>query len=321
MRRFILLQLLLLTPGIVNAQVRYVLRGEITDGSTLFPPGETQQELTWENYGDPPEGYPIDYTGRLNVGPGDDWTFHFTAWSENLAVTHSLAPPVRPSIETGPETLVIDHVGGRSFVEWFHMDLNLDAGTGAWSWRQDCPVCDLAYPLPSAFSTVTSIDLATGDFNDNGGWDIDDIDALMTRIASGSKDLAFDLTGDGVLDDTDRDAWLAEAGPRLGLASPFLLGDANLDGTVNVGDLGVLGVAWRSDESRWSHGNFSGQAVNSADLNLLALNWQASVGLAAAVPEPPPAATSLFWLGIAVSCGWQRRQKSIVWICVGKSPC
>ena len=187
MFRIKLLLVLLAIPAIADAQSRYLLRGEITDGSSLFPPDEFDPSLTWENYGDPPEGYPIDYTARLNVGPGDDWSFHFTAMAMELEDTHSIAPPVRPSLEVGPETFIINHVGGRVFVEWFNMDLNLEAGVGNWSWEQDCPVCDLLYPLPSALATVTSIDIAIGDFDNNSLWNIDDINALMARIANGSK--------------------------------------------------------------------------------------------------------------------------------------
>jgi hypothetical protein len=281
-----LLLVLLAIPANADAQSRYLLRGEITDGSSLFPPREFDPNLTWENYGDPPEGYPIDYSARLNIGPGDDWSFHFTAMSDDRDETYSVTPPVRPSLEVGPETLVINHVGGSPFVEWFTVDLNLDAGVGSWSWRQDCQVCDLLYPLPSAFATVTSIVIATGDFDDNGLWDIDDIDTLMAQIANGGKDLTFDLTGDGVVDDLDRDDWLAEAGTQNGFARPFLLGDSDLDGTVNVSDMGGLGLAWQTDEDRWSWGNFSGKGVTSKDLNALAVNWRKSVPIAVAVPEP-----------------------------------
>ena len=203
MFRIKLLLVLLAIPAIADAQSRYLLRGEITGGSSLFPPDEFDPSLTWENYGDPPEGYPIDYTARLNVGPGDDWSFHFTAMAMDLEETYSVAPPVRPSLEVGPETLIINHVGGHSFVEWFNMDLNLEAGVGNWSWEQDCPVCDLAYPLPSALATVNSIDIAIGDFDDNSLWNIDDIDALMAQIANGSKDLTFDLTDNDLVNGAD----------------------------------------------------------------------------------------------------------------------
>jgi len=44
-----------------------------------------------------------------------------------------------------------------------------------------------------------------GDFNGDSVWDVDDIDALVTEIADGTNDSAFDLTGDGAVDLEDRD--------------------------------------------------------------------------------------------------------------------
>ena len=64
-------------------------------------------------------------------------------------------------------------------------------------------------------------------------------------------------------------------------------GDANLDGTVEAGDLNALALTWQSDSHNWTNGNFTGGGTNAADLNELALNWQQSVPAAAqAVPEP-----------------------------------
>ena len=131
-----------------------------------------------------------------------------------------------------------------------------------------------------------SIDVPNGDFDDDGTWSVTDIDSLMTEIAHNGRNPAFDLTGDGIVDDHDRDSWLAIAGPRIGFAGAILIGDGNLDGIVNSADLGVLGVNWQSSGDRWSEGNFSGKDVNSNDLNALAVNWQSSVPLATAVPEP-----------------------------------
>ncbi len=129
-----------------------------------------------------------------------------------------------------------------------------------------------------------------GDFDDNGAVTLDDLDALMGEVGSGTNNIAFDLTSDNLVDDADRDSWLAEAATTNGLSAPYLLGDANLDLTVNAADLNEVGIAWLSDSNEWSKGNFTGSGVNAADLNVLALNWQtvhpdAPLG-ANAVPEP-----------------------------------
>ncbi len=56
----------------------------------------------------------------------------------------------------------------------------------------------------------------TGDFNNDGNWDCQDIDALTAAVAAQSTDLAFDMNGDGAvtaLDITAADVgWLAVGG-------------------------------------------------------------------------------------------------------------
>jgi hypothetical protein len=129
-----------------------------------------------------------------------------------------------------------------------------------------------------------------GDFDDNGAVTLDDLDALMGEVGSGTNNVAFDLTSDNLVDDADRDSWLAEAATTNGLSAPYLLGDANLDLRVNAADLNEVGIAWQSGSNEWSKGNFTGSGVNVADLNVLALNWQAvhpdAPFGADAVPEP-----------------------------------
>jgi hypothetical protein len=57
-------------------------------------------------------------------------------------------------------------------------------------------------------------------------------------------------------------------------------GDANLDGKVDVADLGILASNWQLSGT-WATGDFDGTgSVNVADLGLLASNWQAGVGSA-----------------------------------------
>ena len=118
-----------------------------------------------------------------------------------------------------------------------------------------------------------------------------DIDQLMTDAATGGT--TTDLNGDGIVNDEDRDEWLAMAGQENGFAGPLLVGDADTDGTVGASDLNALALRWQNPEAfDWTVGNFSvagGMGINVADLNALALNWQNSSPTAAAsqaVPEP-----------------------------------
>lgn len=101
-----------------------------------------------------------------------------------------------------------------------------------------------------------------GDFNDDGLYNCLDIDALVAAIAAGTDGLAFDLSGDAVVDVADRDAWLAEAGEvNLGPGKAYLLGDANLDGVVDGMDF----VEWNENKfatvAGWCGGDFTADGI------------------------------------------------------------
>lgn len=155
---------------------------------------------------------------------------------------------------------------------------------------------------------ISDITTPDCDFDGDGACDGPDIDALMNEVAAGTNGATFDLTADGLVNDADRDAWLAEAGPRNGFLDSFLLGDSNLDGSVNATDLNEVGLTWQSDNSNWSNGNFTGAGTNAADLNAMALNWQQSVPVAAAAESvPEPAAIVLLVIGLAgITCRHRR---------------
>lgn len=126
-----------------------------------------------------------------------------------------------------------------------------------------------------------------GDFDDDGDYDCHDIDALTTAIAAGSTDLSFDLTGDGDLNLADRDAWLAEGALANGFASPYLLGDANLDGTVNGMDFLIWNANKFTATAGWCNGDFNADgSVNGGDfLNWNAFKFQSSDALVAETDE------------------------------------
>jgi hypothetical protein len=55
-------------------------------------------------------------------------------------------------------------------------------------------------------------------------------------------------------------------------------GDANLDGKVDIGDLGLLAGAWQQSSKVWVDGDFTyNGTVDIGDLGLLAGNWQKGV--------------------------------------------
>jgi hypothetical protein len=76
-----------------------------------------------------------------------------------------------------------------------------------------------------------------------------------------------------------------------------LSGDATLDQTVDVADLGKLASNWQQSPRRWSQGDFNfDAAVDVADLSLLATNWQSSLS----PPTTPARASATSWQGARV---------------------
>ena len=132
------------------------------------------------------------------------------------------------------------------------------------------------------------------DFDLDGDVDIDDLNLLLADgpIASGVAVIAnendqFDLNGDAAIDYADVSQWLAEAAVVNGLSSPYLPGDANLDGTVDGLDFDRWSRAKFTSSFAWDDGDFNGDgAVDVSDFNRWNENKFASSVSAATVPEP-----------------------------------
>jgi hypothetical protein len=71
---------------------------------------------------------------------------------------------------------------------------------------------------------------SAGDLNNDGLLDINDLTALTEAIRLGSEDLQFDVNQSGDIDLADRLYWVTELRHTW-------MGDANLDGEFNSGDL------------------------------------------------------------------------------------
>jgi hypothetical protein len=103
-------------------------------------------------------------------------------------------------------------------------------------------------------------------------------------------------------------------------------GDANLDGQVDVTDLGALATSWQTS-APWTGGDFDYSGfVDVTDLGMLATNWQQGVGsplskgslesaLAAVglggVSVPEPATMSLLGIGMAAAISRRGRNRRV----------
>jgi hypothetical protein len=121
-----------------------------------------------------------------------------------------------------------------------------------------------------------------------------DIDLEFEAVAGNSPHPRFDLDGVAGLSSADVDHLV------LNILDTHY-GDANLDGQVDITDLGLLATNWQDCGLGWAYGNFDGDLfIDITDLGILATNWQAGVGsgrmsftdalaqvgLPASVPEP-----------------------------------
>jgi hypothetical protein len=146
-----------------------------------------------------------------------------------------------------------------------------------------------ASPSPADVSFSIAV---LGDVTGDGEVTADDIDTLLHVAAAATTVSHYDVNNDGTVDDADVRFVVQDI---LGT----FMGDVNLDGRVDSGDLNSVGIAWRIDNaSGWRQGDVTGDGhVNSADLNVIGLNWQSGVAAAAPahgrVPRAPLQAVAI----------------------------
>ena len=130
-------------------------------------------------------------------------------------------------------------------------------GNKATAWR-------VSVPSPGTVDFSGGI---PGDFTNDGIIDVDDIDALYVQLRSPLPDSNFDLTGDGSVNDSDRDFMIFSI-----VATTY--GDADLDGTFNSSDfVKVFQVGEYEDavvgNSTWSEGDWNADGdFNTSDMVL-----------------------------------------------------
>ena len=156
-------------------------------------------------------------------------------------------------------------------------------------------------------SFQVTVEAKPTDFNEDGNVDVADVSLLtdvgnlVAGVAVPQADTKFDLTGDGIVDGADLDRWLADAATTNGYGSPYLRGDANIDGDVDIWAFDNSGDAQLLSENLgmgtgavWGNGDFNGDgdvdvwAMDSlGDAQLLCTNLGSSLDVGTnAVPEP-----------------------------------
>ena len=133
-----------------------------------------------------------------------------------------------------------------------------------------------------------------GDFDGDGDIDADDIDSLGAAIQAGSTDLLFDMDGNGLIEQADFDLHVTTLVDTLiGEGSGTMFGDFNLDGLIDLIDLGTIGEQYGVGTG-WATGDADGNGlVDLIDLGSVGENY----GFTATAPIPEPACVTLLGLG------------------------
>jgi hypothetical protein len=145
-----------------------------------------------------------------------------------------------------------------------------------------------------------------GDFNGDGVLDAADVDDLARQTAGGTNPAAYDLNQDALVNSQDLGIWVKDLFHSW-------IGDANLDGQFNSGDLVAVlasGTYEIDVDAVWSTGDFNGDGrTNSGDLVAALSDGGYEMGpraAAAAVPEPAGALLMLIALAASARLGRSR---------------
>jgi hypothetical protein len=148
-----------------------------------------------------------------------------------------------------------------------------------------------------------------GDLDGNGLLTAIDVDWLSAEVRSGAHLAAFDLNGDGQVDDADRTVWVEQL-------KHTYLGDANLDGRFDSSDLVQALAAGEYEDSvagnsLWATGDWTGDLeFDTGDLIAAMQAGGYDLGPRPAVAAVPEPATMLLWCGAISLAVWKKRRRS-----------
>jgi hypothetical protein len=139
---------------------------------------------------------------------------------------------------------------------------------------------------------LTGLVTYVGDFEFDLDLDAADIDLMFAQVNGPASDLLYDLTGDSLVTSADTD-YLVHT------VFNTEYGDANLDGFVDVGDLGILAGSF-GGSGTWATADFNGDgAVDVGDLGILAGTFGFDNGSGPVVVPEPATLAMLSLIGMA----------------------
>jgi beta-glucanase (GH16 family) len=193
--------------------------------------------------------------------------------ASTLTISNSLTSATGTTLtKTGPGTLQVKHLrGGGLSVEAGLLLVIPDGTSAATSKIESLSIA------PAAILNLADNGLAV-DYT--GASPIDSIRALIQSGAASGTGLVSSAGALGYAEASDlvvSEFLGLPVDPTTVLVKSSFIGDSNLDGQVDITDLGNLATNWQSS-GRWFQGDFNyDQFVDITDLGLLATNWQAGV--------------------------------------------
>ncbi len=172
-----------------------------------------------------------------------------------------------------------------------------------WNWHNDPNGTEFFPSHPHG--EITFRTTRGPDINGDGRADCADINLLQAEIVAGTHNVAIDLTGDGLVNGADREAWLEEAAVYHGFTTAYQEADFNLDRSVDVTDFNI----WNGNKFTMSSAFCGGDSNYDGVVDVPDFNaWNrdkftaaelspSGGGLTAAVPEPTSLAGSCWALG------------------------
>ena len=146
-----------------------------------------------------------------------------------------------------------------------------------------------------------------GDFDGDGTISTADIEALTNAIVDRSTDLRFDLNADNVVDLNDHSSWIE-------LTNTWI-GDVNLDGEFNSGDLVGIFKAGKYEvdlDAKWHEGDWTGdRRFDSSDLVAAFKDGGYEQGVRSAIVEVPEPSDAMLVIVACVLC-WSRLRGAFV---------
>ena len=143
--------------------------------------------------------------------------------------------------------------------------------------------------VPSGVITrLTGTGILNCDFDSDADCDDEDVNQLVAAIVAADNASIFDLNQSGTVDIDDLATWRLDAGLN-NQGERFLAADINLDSVVDAADLNVLALHWQATVAEWTSGDLTADGtVDAQDLNRIGATWQQTSlpGRRSSVPEP-----------------------------------